>query len=70
MMVDDKSGSAVTSVVIEEKLEGDEIRFVGFCEEKTSKPRRTGQGNNRFLGSNTWSNTVGMGRGICTSATL
>lgn len=61
LMLEHKLGAASDQVVIEERLYGDEVSLLGFCDGKTVYPMPPAQDHKRLLDGDQGPNTGGMG---------
>ena len=61
ILIGSKFGSAVTSVVIEEYLNGDEISILTFSDGITTRTLPSGQDHKRIFDNDLGPNTGGMG---------
>jgi phosphoribosylamine--glycine ligase len=61
MMIKKEFGAAGTKVVIEERLYGEEVSFIGVCDGKTVMPLAPSQDHKRIFDDDKGPNTGGMG---------
>jgi phosphoribosylamine--glycine ligase len=61
MMIKKEFGAAGTKIVIEERLYGEEVSFIGVCDGKTVMPLAPSQDHKRIFDDDKGPNTGGMG---------